>query len=87
MPRIYCHLVLKYGTDVVPNSQTVVWLGLPVFCAQPGTVVCSKTPVVSRLSERGRRGDCRLSVTNKVDIKIFIHLFHYANYETRYNKH
>ena len=22
-------LVLKYGTDVVPNSQTVVWLGLP----------------------------------------------------------
>ena len=22
-------LVLKYGTDVVPNLQTVVWLGLP----------------------------------------------------------
>ena len=23
------NLVLKYGTDVVPNLQTVVWLGLP----------------------------------------------------------
>ena len=22
-------LVLKYGTDVIPNLQTVVWLGLP----------------------------------------------------------
>ena len=22
-------LVLKYGTDVVPNLQTVIWLGLP----------------------------------------------------------
>ena len=21
-------LVLKYGTDVVPNPQTVIWLGL-----------------------------------------------------------
>ena len=28
-PSVPLTLVLKYGTDVVPNLQTVVWLGLP----------------------------------------------------------
>ena len=43
--NIYLVLVLKYGTDVAPNPETVVWLALSVFCAQPGTVVCSLTPL------------------------------------------
>ena len=29
MALIMMALVLKYGTDVVPNLQTVIWLGLP----------------------------------------------------------
>ena len=28
-PDSHSTLVLKYGTDVVPNLQTVVWQGLP----------------------------------------------------------
>ena len=48
-------LVLKYVTDVVPNLQTVVWLGLSesfVHTAQPGTVVCPR----ALLSFVGGRG-------------------------------
>ena len=29
LSALFQYLVLKYGTDVVPNLQTVVWLGLP----------------------------------------------------------
>ena len=42
-------LVLKYGTDVVPNSQTFncrLARAARVVCAQPGTVICSKTPLL-----------------------------------------
>ena len=42
--KLFRSLVLKYGTDVVSNLQTVVWLGLPesfrLVCAQPGKHLC-----------------------------------------------
>ena len=64
------NLVLKYGTDVVSNLQTVVWLGLPESFVHNLALSfahnLTNTSVVSRLSERGVGGCCR-HVDSKVN--------------------
>ena len=73
------NLVLKYGTDVVSNLQNCrLARAARVVCAQPGTVVCSQTPLSLVVCWSG--GGLVLSTcwfkSNCIDIKAW--LDHYS---------
>ena len=60
------NLVLEYDTDVVPNPQTVVWLGLSELFVHHLTLVCSQTP--QSFVEAGRKGNASniYKISNKL---------------------
>ena len=77
LPPTVANLVLKYGTDVVSNLQTVVWLGLPEsfvhnlalsFAHKPSSKVCP-------MSFHLERHFCLILNWNFTWNDIFLHIF------------